>query len=154
MYDLTGSDFSNRRAAACVKEINKSMRSISITVIALTLLAFRCDDQRGSRGLCITGKIVGQKCGVYALQLDSDTLGARDWERRMPEGENKTYPRVVGLLGLPEEFTAEGQRIYVTLRKPTQEEASFFCTFDWPGPPEPHYFVVSATASPCVDSDE
>ena len=124
------------------------MRVIIIITIALCLLAARCE--KGSeQGNCIQGEIVGQKCGAYALQLDTDTLGAREWQRRTEDGI-KAYPNVIGLLGLPEEFQVEGKKVFLTLREPTKEESGFPCTFDWPGPPAPLYYVVTASEK-CAD---
>lgn len=100
---------------------------------------------------CISGKIVGQKCDVYALQLDEKELGATDWTKKnLVSGEiERTFSNVIGLIELPEEFRFEGKTIFVIVEEYKNESVP--CYLDLPGPPSPYYTVISASESPCKD---
>lgn len=104
---------------------------------------------------CVSGKIVGQKCDVFALQLDQEILGATEWEEYEPSGNSvgRTLSNVIGLINLPEEFRIEGKILFVSLRKPTTEENNISCYLDLPGPPRPFYVVINANETKCNDSD-
>lgn len=103
---------------------------------------------------CVSGVIVGQKCEDYALRVDQKgQLGAKDWVKRTdkPGGgsDYATYDNVIGLLELPEAYRREGLKVFVKLRKPTEEENIVPCYTDMPNPPDPVYIVLVADSTSC-----
>ncbi|MEC7754026.1 MAG: hypothetical protein VYB44_08350 [Bacteroidota bacterium] len=128
------------------------MNKVSIfSLILMQIFLFLGCGSEDPSDQCIYGRIVGQKCEVYALQLDSNSLGSTQWKKmNQTTGEiEATYENVIGLLDLPENFKEEGKLIYVTLRAPSGEEGNVPCYADMPGPPSPLFVVVSASESVC-----
>ena len=132
------------------------MKTLSYLILSIGLFAFSCKEEASSNEPCVTGKIVGQKCDVFALQLDQKLLGATDWTKKdLTTGDIiATYPNVIGLINLPAEFRFINKIIFVTLRKPTTEESNTPCYADLPGPPEPFYVVLSANDTKCPETDK
>lgn len=105
---------------------------------------------------CLSGVIVGRKCNDYAFKLDKKgALGATDWQKKVDSGDGKTeyidYKNVIGLLNLPEAYRQEGLRLFVKVRKPTEEESVVPCYLDMPNPPKPVYVVVAVDAAKCPE---
>jgi hypothetical protein len=103
---------------------------------------------------CVSGVIVGQKCKNYALRVDKKgQLGAKDWVKRTdkPGGgsDYTTYDNVIGLVELPDAYRREGLKVFVKLRKPTEEESIVPCYTDMPNPPDPVYIVLVADSTSC-----
>ena len=132
------------------------MKTLSCLILSIGLFAFSCKDETPPNEQCISGKIVGQKCDVFALQLDQKLLGAIDWTKKdLTTGDIiATHPNVIGLINLPAEFRLDNKIIFVTLRKPTTEESNTPCYADLPGPPEPFYVVLSANDTKCPETDK
>jgi len=127
------------------------MKTIALLSISTLIFAFSCENDVTSSQQCISGKIVGQKCDIYALQLNQNILGATEWTKKnLVTGEiETTYSNVIGLLNLPEENKENDQIIFVTLREPTTEEKNISCYADMPPPPSPFYMVISASKTKC-----
>lgn len=133
----------------------KTIRKILFLCGIFLVTGFSCSDKTPLSDQCISGKIVGQKCNVFALQLDQKVLGATDWQKRTPNGDIISYDNVIGLINLPDEFRLENKRLFVTLRKLTiEEENNIPCYHDWPGPPRPSYDVLSANDTKCPETDK
>ncbi len=102
---------------------------------------------------CVSGLIVGNKCGVYALKLDKrHTIPSRTWPKPVNEDGQKVYQdidNVIGLSNLPEDLQQDGIRVFVRLRKATEEESVIPCYTDMPPPPAPVYIVLAANNSKC-----
>lgn len=131
------------------------MKTLSYLILSIGLFAFSCKEEVSSNESCITGKIVGQKCDVFALQLDQTVLGATEWQKWEPTGNGtQSFTNVIGLINLPKEFKIEGKILFVSLRKPTTEESNIPCYADLPNPPEPFYVVLSANVTKCPDTDK
>ena len=132
------------------------MKTLSCLTLSIGLFAFSCKDEIPPNEQCISGKIVGQKCDVFALQLDQKLMGAIDWTKKdLTTGDIiATHPNVIGLINLPAEFRLDNKIIFVTLRKPTTEESNTPCYADLPGPPEPFYVVLSANDTKCPETDK
>ena len=131
------------------------MKTLSYFILSIGLFAFSCTEEVSSNEPCITGKIVGQKCDVFALQLDRKLLGATDWEKQDPMTSEivATYPNVIGLIDLPQEFRVEGKVLFVTLREPTAKERQISCYANMPGPPAPYYVVLAASETKCTETN-
>lgn len=131
------------------------MKTLCVLILSIGLFAFSCEDGNLSSQQCISGKIVGQKCDIFALQLDQTVLGATEWQKWEPTGNvTQSFTNVIGLINLPEEFKIEGKILFVSLRKPTTEESNIPCYTDLPGPPEPFYVVLSANNVKCPETDK
>lgn len=130
------------------------MKKILIFILNFGLFAFSCEDQSSINDLCIFGKIVGEKCNVVAFQLDEKILGATEWtEKDLATGESgSTYSNVIGLINLSEEFRHDGKTLFVTVRKPTNEESIVPCYHDLPVPPSPYYIVLSVSENKCSET--
>lgn len=129
------------------------MKILAILALCIGLFAFSCED-KVPKNTCISGKIVGQKCDVFALQLDEEILGATEWQKWEPSGKvTEKFSNVIGLINLPEEFRIEGRILFVSLRKPTKEESNIPCYLDLPGPPAPFYVVINANETNCSETD-
>ena len=130
------------------------MKKLTLLSLSIFMLAFSCENDGTPSSQCISGKIVGQKCDIYALQLAEKILNATEWSKKnLITGEiEATYPNVIGLLNLPEEYKVDGQTVFITLREPTKEEKQISCYADMPPPPSPLYFVISANKLECVST--
>ena len=117
--------------------------------LAIILLALSCEDDE--KATCVSGLIVGEKCGVVALQLDKNSYGAKTWGKKDNHGDVTEYENVIGLLNLNSDLNQIGNRIWVMLRKPTIQENEISCYLDLPGPPEPNYFILAASDSKCSE---
>ncbi len=128
------------------------MKRNSLIFLALIFL-LGCESDRHWKKHCVTGKIVGQKCDVYALQLNLPILGAQKWTKEnQATGEIEgTYDNVIGLRNLPEEFQNEGTVLFVTLRIRTPTDEPLDCYTDMPGPPAPMYEVEAASTETCLE---
>jgi len=131
------------------------MKTLTYLILSIGLFAFSCKEETSSNEPCITGKIVGQKCDVFALQLDQKLLGATDWTKKdLLTGDIiATYPNVIGLINLPAEFRLDNKIIFVTLREPTVAESQISCYLDMPNPPAPYYVVLSANETKCPETN-
>ena len=127
------------------------MKTIALLCLSFFVFAFGSENNVATSQQCISGKIVGQKCDIYALQLNKKILGATEWTKKnLVTGEiDATYSNVIGLLNLPEEHRGHDQVIFVTLREPTIEEKNVSCYADMPPPPSPFYVVISASKIKC-----
>jgi hypothetical protein len=121
------------------------MKTFAI-LIGCLLLCVGCEDDQSSGRDCIQGTIVGQKCGVFALQVSEWVMGAREW---LGDGAAESFSNVIGLVDLPPEYRVEGKILFVSLREPTNEESTVPCYHDLPGPPEPLYVVLHVSESSC-----
>ncbi|MCE2733869.1 MAG: hypothetical protein LW821_10930 [Flammeovirgaceae bacterium] len=131
------------------------MKNIVLLIVSIFIFAFSCENDVTSNQHCISGKIVGQKCDVYALQLDQKILGATEWTKKdLVTGEiEATYPNVIGLINLPDEFRADDKIVFVTFREPTTDERNISCYTDMPPPPSPYYIVLSASETKCNETE-
>jgi hypothetical protein len=125
----------------------------SILVLSVCLFSYGCKEDVSKDKQCITGKIVGQKCEIFALQLGQETMGASDWIKKDPKTGDiiATYKNVIGLINLPIEFRVDDKVIFVTLREPIPAENQISCYADMPNPPAPHYIVLSASETKCSE---
>jgi hypothetical protein len=132
------------------------MKTIMLIGLSIAFFAFSCERDRVPNEQCVSGKIVGQKCDVYALQLDQNILGATDWSKKnLTTGELEgTYSNVIGLINLPQEYRQDGNILFVTLRVPTKGESNVPCYADMPNPPSPYYVVLSVSKTKCNDIKE
>jgi len=121
-------------------------------VFALTLLGCVNEDPAESLD-CVTGIVVGEKCNVYALQLDkSHKIPSETWQKAIDNnGDMKYQPvdQVVGLLELPAAYQREGMKLFVSLRKATAQESHVPCYTNLPEPPSPRYVVVAVDSLKC-----
>ena len=124
---------------------------LNISLFLMTSCTSTEPNPEGSSQL-FTGTIIGEKCTVYAIQLDQKgALGAQTWQKKVwnaltNETDRTDFDNVVGLIGLPQEYAKEGTRIKVEIRKASQQEASVNCYLDLPNPPEPRYIVLNASS--------
>lgn len=122
-------------------------------ILTFLLLFSACDDDMAVHDTeeCISGIIVGGKCGVLAFKPDKKgALGARVWEKKSNDSLIQ-IENVIGIIGLPAEYT-ENERFFLKLRKATEEEQhSIACYTDLPGPPQPMYVVIHHNSSNCPD---
>lgn len=109
---------------------------------------------------CVSGTIVGEKCNVFALQLDrKNILDTQEWEKKtfinnggeINERVISKYENVIGLFDLPDEYKKEGMQLYVRVRRASQEEddSRLACYLDMPNPPAPRYFVLAVDSLQC-----
>lgn len=104
---------------------------------------------------CVSGVIVGFKCEVAAIKLDSAyRLGKTSWSKDTLDsmGEDSLISKtgVIGLIGLPERYAKENRRIYLLLRKPSKEEDLVLdCYLESPVAPAPRYIVAKADSVSC-----
>lgn len=129
------------------------MKTLCVLILSIGLFAFSCEDGNLSSQHCISGKIVGQKCDVYAFQLDQPALGATSWQKRTLNGDIVSYDNVIGLLNVPEELRIEDKILFITIRKAMDGENNVPCYHDLPGPPEPLYITLSANDTKCPESE-
>lgn len=123
----------------------------------ILLLLFSCEENPIEITLeCVTGVVVGEKCGVVALQLDSQyNLGKTSWQKdtlTMAGDEDSlvTKTNVIGLLDLPEAFARENRRIYLLIRMPKNDENRNMTCYDTaPFAPAPRYMVAKADSVSC-----
>ncbi len=127
---------------------------LSLSSLAL-LVGFGCDRKvPETANQCITGIIVDDKCGVYALQVKENNTGyANDWEGRDSTGQLVRYANVVGLLNLPANYRKPGTKIHVRVRQATAKEQEVPCYLDYPGPPSPMVYVLTASDKECIPLD-
>ncbi|MDQ2657273.1 MAG: hypothetical protein M3Y60_07615 [Bacteroidota bacterium] len=126
------------------------MKILAILGLCITLFFSSCKEQVSAEKQCVRGRIVGQKCDVFALQLDEAILGAREWNKWDPSGNpTETFSHVVGLINLQQEFRVEGRTVFVFLRKPINDESDIPCFLDIPNPPMPYYIVIKASDRNC-----
>lgn len=132
------------------------MKIIALLSLSFFIFAFSCENDVTSNQKCVSGKIVGQKCDIYALQLNQNILGATEWSKKnLVTGEiEATYSNVIGLLNLPEEYRENDLTIFVTLREPTTEEKKISCYADMPPPPSPFYMVIYASKTKCNETEQ
>ncbi|MBX2916695.1 MAG: hypothetical protein KF856_15605 [Cyclobacteriaceae bacterium] len=132
------------------------MKIFTRLVLVILTLGFGCGSDGAPDHPCISGKIVGQKCGIYALQLNEAKLNATQWSKKnLITGEIEgVYSNVIGLINLPEENRVEGQIVFVELREPTNEEKTISCYADMPSIPSPLYIVLFASNSKCKETKE
>lgn len=124
-----------------------------IGTFALFLLFSACNDNIIVRDTeeCISGIMVGEKCGVIGFKPDKKkALGAQVWEKEtIGQQENIRIDNVIGIIGLPAGFK-ENERIFLKLRKATEEEQlSLDCYLSLPGPPKPMYVVINQNSLNC-----
>lgn len=137
--------------------------------MSLILVIFSCDKSENENlkkvleqdlsANCTKGKIVGEKCGIYALQIIStkqDFLKPQDWGQKPSTGGDVTlYKNVIGLVNLPDSLKSETKILFMTLREPTVDENKFPpCYLDIPGPPEPFYVLTFASDIKCDDKNK
>ena len=126
-----------------------------LSFISLLLLSgCRSNDPGATDSLeCVSGVIVGDKCGVFALKLDKrHTLPGKTWPKPVDkEGQRvlQDIDNVIGLSNLPVNLQKDGIRVFVRLRKATDEERVIPCYTDMPPPPAPVYIVLAADDSGC-----
>lgn len=140
------------------------MRIFILSIIALCLLFLGCNDSESEAQRkipeeylspnCTKGKIVGEKCGIYALQIiltRQDFLKPQDWGQKPSTGGEVTiYKNVIGLINLPDSLKSESKILFMTIRQPTEDENKFPpCYLDIPGPPEPFYVITYVNESKC-----
>ncbi|ODS84824.1 MAG: hypothetical protein ABS46_02495 [Cytophagaceae bacterium SCN 52-12] len=118
------------------------------------LLVSGCSDPGATDSLeCVSGLIVGNKCGVYALKLDKrHNIPDKTWQKPLNKDGKKVYEdidNVIGLSNLPEDLQRDGIRVFVRLRKATEEESVIPCYTDMPPPPAPVYMVLAADDAKC-----
>jgi hypothetical protein len=132
------------------------MKTIMRIGLSIGLFAFSCERDGVSNEKCVSGKIVGQKCDVYALQLDQKILGSTEWSKKnLTTGEiEATYSNVIGLINLPQEYRQDGNILFVTLREPTEEESNVPCYADMPNPPSPYYVIISVSETKCNNNEQ
>lgn len=124
-----------------------------IMILTFSMLFLACDDDvyfHDSED-CISGIIVGEKCGVIAFRPDKkDALSAQMWEKEVSGKQNSIkIENVIGIIGLTIEYK-ENQQIFLKLRKATEEEQlSLACYQDLPGPPRPMYVVIDQSLYNC-----
>ena len=134
-----------------------SIEKFSLTrisgVLTLFLLFSACDRDIPIHDTeeCISGVIVGEKCGVLGFKPDKKgALGARVWEKKINDQQDLIrIENVIGVIGLPIEYK-ENERFFLKLRKATEEEQlSIACYLDLPGPPTLIYIVINQNSFNC-----
>ena len=129
------------------------MKKVAIVPLCIVLFAYTCEDNPPADGNCVRGTIVGERCGVFALQVEKGILGATDWQGPPDaEGVAKIHKNVIGLIGLPEVSGLQGKVLFVSLRNPTDEDSAIPCYLHMPSPPAPHYVVLHASEVNCNET--
>lgn len=132
----------------------KSSTIHNILIFLFSSILINCSDNSLKEVECLKGKIVGQKCNVFAFQLESNKLNATEWIKKDQSTGDiiGIYQNVIGLIELPIDFQVEGKEFFVTVRKSTQDEAVVSCYHDLPGPPNPIFVVTSASDKFCSET--
>lgn len=133
----------------------KSILSYLSGVMSILLLLPACGNDVSTLATeeCVSGIIVGEKCGVVAFKpVIKGALGAQLWEKETIDQQHLIrIENVIGIIGLTNEFK-ENDQAYLKLRKATEEEElSLACYQDLPGPPKPMYVVIKYNSSSCPD---
>jgi hypothetical protein len=131
----------------------KSSTIHNILIFLFSSILINCSDNSLKEEECLKGKIVGQKCDVFAFQLESNKLNAAEWIKKDQASGDiiDIYQNVIGLIEIPKDFQVEGKEFFVTVRRPTQDEALVSCYHDLPGPPNPLFVVTSASDKLCSE---
>lgn len=128
--------------------------------IGLLLISGCSGNGPGAKGSleCVSGLIVGNKCGAFALKLDKrHTIPSGTWQKPVYKDGQKVYQdidNIIGLSNLPEDLQQDGIRVFVRLRKATEEESVIPCYTDMPPPPAPVYIVLAADNLECPGDPE
>lgn len=131
----------------------KSLIMVFALTFSLPFSACERDNSIHATEECISGIIVGEKCGVLGFKPEKEgALGARVWEKKgNDQGDLVRIENVIGIIGFPVEYK-ENERFFLKLRKATEEEQhSIACYQDMPGPPQPMYVVIHQNSSSCPD---
>ncbi|MFN8341922.1 MAG: hypothetical protein U0V64_09670 [Cyclobacteriaceae bacterium] len=123
-------------------------RKSFLFVAVAFFIVFACDREKWQDPRCIYGQVVGQKCGVWAVQISKDTLGAASWNRKNTDGTQTKFDQVIGVIALPLAYQSEGAHVYMNLRALTQADV-IICTDDLPALPQSKFAVVSAGSKSC-----
>lgn len=87
------------------------------------------------------------------MKLDKrHTIPSGTWPKPINKDGRKVYQdidNVIGLSNLPEDLQQDGIRVFVRLRKATEEERVIPCYTDMPPPPGPVYIVLAADNLKC-----
>ena len=143
------------------------MKTLILLSFSLCILAFSCKDSVNETPKppitdvplsknCTKGKIVGQKCNIYALQVigtNQKIISATDWEKITLTGETILYHNIIGLVDLPDTFKVEDKVLFLTLREPTPSENFVPCWTDLPPPPTARYVVIYVSELKCSESN-
>ena len=132
------------------------MKTLTLLALSVYLFSYSCKEEVSNNQQCISGKIIGEKCEIFALQLDQKLMGASDWTKKDPKTGDilATYKNVIGLINLPIELRVVDKIIFVTLREPTVAEKQISCYADMPNPPAPYYIVLSASETKCSENNK
>lgn len=87
------------------------------------------------------------------MKVDKNhTIPSSTWPKPVTKDGQNAYQdidNVIGILNLPEDLQQDGNRVFLRLRKATEEESVVPCYTDIPPPPTPVYVVLKADNLKC-----